>query len=53
MPVELFEAFTGLAALLGVGILMALVICVREVENETPRDWTLRPRRRAASQAGK
>ena len=53
MPLELFEAFTGLAALLGIGILMALVICVREVENEAPRDWTLRPRRRQLSQPGK
>ena len=53
MPVELFEAFTGLAALLGFGIFIALLICVRDVENETSRDWTLRPRRRAASQPGK
>lgn len=48
MAFELFEAFTGLAGLLAISILTALFVCVREIESDPPREWTMRPRRRGA-----
>ena len=46
MPIDLFDAFTGLFALLACGAVAALFLCTREVESNDARDWTLRPRRR-------
>ena len=46
MPLNLFEAFTGLAALLAFGVVAAVFLCARDIELDDHRDWTLRPRRR-------
>ncbi|HEU4521644.1 MAG TPA: hypothetical protein VFT12_06555 [Thermoanaerobaculia bacterium] len=43
MPYELFDAFTGLAALLAIGVVTGLFLCVRDIEQEERHEWTLRP----------
>jgi hypothetical protein len=45
MLFEIFEAFTGLAAILGAALVAVLFLCARDIEQDAPRDWTLRRRR--------
>ena len=45
MPLNLFDAFTGLAAILTCAIVAGVFLCARDIEADDHRDWTLRPRR--------
>ncbi|HUP45629.1 MAG TPA: hypothetical protein VM779_08970 [Thermoanaerobaculia bacterium] len=42
----IFDAFTGLAVLLACGVVAGFFLCLRDVDPEDRREWTLRPRRR-------
>ncbi|HET7707245.1 MAG TPA: hypothetical protein VFM36_14255 [Thermoanaerobaculia bacterium] len=46
MPLNLFEAFTGLAAILACSIVAGVFLCARDIEADDRRDWTLRPKAR-------
>jgi hypothetical protein len=46
MPLNLFDAFTGLAAILACSLVAGVFLCARDIEADDHRDWTLRPKRR-------
>ena len=43
---SLFDAFTGLAVILGFAITAAVFLCLPKPEGDGEREWTLQPGRR-------